>query len=189
MFSLLFLIYLLGLTCFVTSYKPIYLENFLLGSNGWTIEGNTEKTNKITHELYSIGSVLNRYIIGKECLINVDYKRKDDSNLWYFTKNFSTPINASEATIITFNLYGFVGNFSDPNRVANPVVKLIGSNGMSIQTKPNLYTFRTNFTIPFHHKIFDGPIGPVIRSIKKIYILGDWTRGYETIGLDSINIL
>ena len=86
-------------------------------------------------------------------------------------------------------MYGFAGNFSDLNKVANSVVKIIGSNGMLIKTKPNLYTFRTNFTIPFDHKIFDGPISPVIRSISQIYILGDWTRGHEIIGLDSISIL
>ena len=176
------------LTFFVSSMS-IYSENFMFGPNGWTIEGNTEKTNKITHETYSINSIINRYIIGKECLVNVDQKKKDDSNLWYFTKKFSNPINASDATVFTFNLYGFAGNFSDLNKIANPIVKLVGSNGMSIQTKPNLYNFKTNYTIPFHHKIFDGPIRPVISSIEKIYILGDWTRGHEIIGLDNVAIL
>jgi len=180
----LILIYLLNF-----SNGAIYSENFSLGSNGWTVIGNTQKKNNVSYQTNSIDFVLNRYVIGKECLINIDYKKKDDSDLWYFTKKFSRPINASDATIITFNLYGFSGNFSDLNKIGNPVLKIVGSSGMTVQTKPNLYTFRTNFTIPFHHKIFDGPIAPVIRSIRQIYILGDWTRGHEIIGLDSISIL
>lgn len=161
----------------------LYSENFLLGYNNWTIQGNTNRTNNLIHQAYSIGPVLNRYVVGSEGLINVDHKRKDDSSLWYFTTGLFKPINVTNipSLIISFNMYGFAGNFSDLNKQANPLVKLVGSNGITIQTKPNAYPFATHFSIRM-----DGL--DKLKTIKQIYILGDWTRWYETIGLDNVEI-
>jgi hypothetical protein len=180
---LLILIFLCNSANAALKQITLYSEDFLLGPNGWNIQGNTNKTNNIVYETYSINSIINRYIVGKEGLINVNYKRKDDLNLWYFTTELSTPINISNIPnlIISFNMYGFVGNFSDTNLIANPLVKLVGSNGFVIQTKPNAYPFNSHFNIQLNQI-------QKIDAIKQIYILGDWTRWYETVGLDNVQI-
>jgi hypothetical protein len=131
-------------------------------------------------------------VCGSDGLINVDYKRKDDSNLWYFVKDFSAnPIDVSKSKnkLLGFNLFGFVGNFSNLNKLSNPLVVLVGPSGLTAQTKPNLFEFKTKYLIGLNSHIFDGPIDLIIKNITQIKILGDWTRGNETIGLDNIFIL
>jgi len=79
----LILIYLLNF-----SNGAIYSENFSLGSNGWTVIGNTQKKNNVSYQTNSIDFVLNRYVIGKECLINIDYKKKEINRILQLLKSF-----------------------------------------------------------------------------------------------------
>ena len=56
---------------------------FTLGNEGWEIVGNKLLHDPCDHARYNIKD-MSQYITGKDDLINVDYKFKDDKNLWYF---------------------------------------------------------------------------------------------------------
>ena len=196
------------------SSKILYKEDFLLGSNDWIIIGNNNIGNngiKIIKESifapYSITRgdnkiVANRYIVCDDKLINVNpiNSQPDDANLWYFKKVFEKPLNLKEATVLELILIPFVGNFTpnNLNRKNNPLVKLVNSQGLLVETNHNLFTQLDisngyKFNIPLVDKALtysedkkDNNIQDILSSLKEIHILGDWTRGYEVVGLDDV---
>ena len=209
LYSLIFFLLLNLLVC--NSSKILYKEDFLLGSNDWIIIGNNNIGNngiKIIKESifapYSITRgdnkiVANRYIVCDDKLINVNpiNSQPDDANLWYFKKVFEKPLNLKEATVLELILIPFVGNFTpnNLNRKNNPLVKLVNSQGLLVETNHNLFTQLDisngyKFNIPLVDKALaykkDTNIQDILSSLKEIHILGDWTRGYEVVGLDDV---
>lgn len=190
----------------IKSSKILYKEEFLKGPNDWTIAGNGIKI--ITESIFAPYSITrknkviaNRYIVGDDKLINVNplNNQLNDANLWYFKKVFENPLNLKGATVLQFTLIPFVGNFTvaNLNKKNNPLVKLISNNNLLIETVYNLFT---NIDISNGHK-FNIPlvdkalifsvtnntnIQDILANLKEIHILGDWTRGYEVVGLDDI---
>ena len=151
-----------------------------------------------------MNGLLSNYIVGDDRLINVDYKNKDDINLWYFGKQFPTNFSLSNSSIFSFTMTSFLGDFTKPNnplsaliRVSNnitnellvfPVNHLINKYNGSIQ----------EFVVPMVHTLWlNGRnytqmgvkhFKQVLQNVKQIDILGDWTRGNETMGLDNVLI-
>ena len=186
------------------SLKILYKEDFLLGSNDWTIINNGIKIIKesifapysITRDDNKI--IANRYIVGDDKLINVNPILKDDANLWYFTKVFEKPLNLEDANVLELILIPFVGNFTtnNLNRKNNPLVKLVNSQGLLVETNHNLFiqldiSNGYKFNIPLVDKALANSeqkynIQDILSSLKEIHILGDWTRGYEVVGLDDV---
>ena len=188
--------------------KILYKEEFLLGPNDWLIIGNNNTGNngiKIIQEsifapyLITRGNkvIANRYIVGDDKLINVNplNNQLNDANLWYFKKVFEKPLNLKDATVLQFTLIPFVGNFttSNLNKKNNSLVKLVSSKGLLIETNHNLFTNIDisngyKFNIPLIDKVIanETNIQDILANLKEIQILGDWTRGYEVVGLDDI---
>jgi len=188
---------------YIQSVNTIFQELFHMNNNGWKIVGNKNVTDAIFRP-YSLNGLMSRYIVGDDKVINVDSKRKDDSNLWYFGKQFQENFSLANSSIFSFTMASFVGDFKNPNnplsaliRVSNnitneliifPVNHLINKYNGSIQ----------EFVVPMVHTLWlngrnytemgVNHFKNVLKNVTQIEILGDWTRGNETMGLDNVLI-
>jgi hypothetical protein len=162
---------------------------FLLDNEGWTIAGN-KRTTEAKHQSYSlVGSKMSNYILGTDDLVNVDARNRDDKNLWYFR---SPPITlVKKPFLMVFTITSFSGDFTKLN-VGAPLVKITGAdnliigfdgaqafNGkittMNVPFNKNIWSSKTDFSF---EKIFQKPF--------VVEILGDWTRGIETVAIDNV---
>ena len=188
---------------------------FLLGTEGWTASGY----GSVEHRAFTIhshrdGPSLSHYILGKEERVNVDSQRRDDKDLWYFQ---SPPIVLEfRPTLLMFTMMSFSGDFRRLNRV-QALARLRFDNGVFagfpvyqsydgrlktfyvqfieelwISNSPNIIYDSPNI-------IYDAPnsyAGSNLLLKDRLYkhpfrleILGDWTQGWETIGLDNVEII
>ena len=183
--------------------NTVLRDLFHLNNNDWKIFGNKNVTDAVFRP-YSLNGMMSHYIVGDDKVINVDRKNKDDANLWYFGKQFPTNFSLVNSSIFSFTMTSFSGNFANLNsplsaliRVTNnvtneliifPVNHLINKYNGSIQ----------EFVVPMVHTLWlNGRnytqmgvkhFKQVLQNVKQIDILGDWTRGNETMGLDNVLI-
>jgi len=181
--------------------KVFYENSFLLGSEGWIITGNKLESTAL-HQTYTLldkncHTDMSRYITGKDDLINVDSKNKDDKNLWYFKSppiKITTDKTTVKPVLLTFMLTSFMGDFRHLNRCSS-LIK-IKSNGNTF-----LYPYVTkydgnmvSFNVPLKRELWyndaDTKVNfdTIFDAEFEIEILGDWTQGVEVIGLDNIII-
>ena len=158
---------------------------FWLDSEGWTIVGNKGLSEEAKHQPYSMGPQMSNYILGTDNLVNVDSKNRDDRNLWYFR---SPPITLLfKPAIMVFTITSFSGDFTKLNkgvsivRMNNAAISFdkVGFNG-ELQT----------ITVPFFEEMWKSDAKFSFKTLFQnpftIEILGDWTRGVETIAIDNI---
>jgi hypothetical protein len=159
-------------------------NTFLLDNEGWTIVGN-KRTTEAKHQNYCMGPKMSNYILGTDDLVNVDFRNRDDKNLWYFR---SPPITlVKRPVLMVFTITSFSGDFTKLN-AGLPLVKLIGADNLTAVFDKLVFddadTFNgkmTTVNVPLVHsnaKIFQKPF--------TIEILGDWTRGIETVAIDNV---
>jgi hypothetical protein len=170
-------------------------HTFLLDNEGWTIVGN-KRTTEAKHQSYIIGPKMSNYILGTDDLVNVDFRNRDDKNLWYFR---SPPITlVKRPVLMVFTITSFSGDFTKLN-AGLPLVKIIGADNLTAVFDKlvfdgaqvfngadvvNTHLFNgkmTTVNVPLAHlneKIFQKPF--------TIEILGDWTRGIETVAIDNV---
>ena len=136
---------------------------------------------------------MSNYIQGTDDLVNVDFINRDDRNLWYFR---SPLLKIPTKTVgIIFTITSFSGNFTNLNP-ADLVIKVGPASFNQVSFDGNMQTI----TVPF----IEAPKVPTVgRSaslgwntpipFKKIFlepvvieILGDWTRGIETVAIDNV---
>ena len=178
---------------------------FLLGTEGWTIAGY----GSVEHRPWSIYSradapSLSQFIIGKEERVNVDARNRDDKDLWYF---MSPPIVLEfRPTLFMFTMLSFSGDFKRLNRVP-ALVRLRFDDGV-VARFPVYQSYDgilKTFNVPFIEELWTSYAAPTIdaptsydapllkdRLYKRPFrleILGDWTQGWETIGLDNVEII
>jgi len=175
--------------------KIFYENSFLLGNEGWVITGNKLESSALLDKNCPVD--MSRYITGKDDLINVDSKNKDDKNLWYF-KSPPIKITLDKTTVkpvlLTFTLTSFMGDFRHLNR-CSALIK-IKSNGNTF-----LYPYVTkydgnmvSFNVPLRSDVWYNEaetkvnFDTIFDAEFEIEILGDWTQGVEVIGLDNIII-
>jgi hypothetical protein len=150
--------------------------NFLLNNQGWKIIGNKQIEEPI-HQAYNINNLMSHYIIGKDKLINVDYKNKDDTNIWYFQSPLTYIDNKSN--FISFTITSFEGDFTKLNNLE--YIIRIKSDKTELKYNINDYNGKD--------KIFYFPLLNKFNNENVIIeILGDWTQGNEVIGIDNIYI-
>jgi hypothetical protein len=188
---------------------------FLLGTEGWTVSGY----GSVEHRAFTIhshrdGPSLSHYILGKEERVNVDAQNRNDKDLWYFQ---SPPIVLEfRPTLLMFTMMSFSGDFQRLNRVP-ALVRLRFDNGVVAgfpvyqsydgqSYDGSLKTFYVQFIEELWisnspNIIYDEPnsyAAPNSYSLFKdrwhkepfcLEILGDWTQGWETIGLDNVEII
>ena len=181
--------------------------SFLLDNEGWTIVGN-KRTTEAKHQNYCMGPKMSNYILGTDDLVNVDFRNRDDKNLWYFR---SPPITlVKRPVLMVFTITSFSGDFTKLN-VGLPLVKIIGADNLSavfdklvFGSDSHLFngaqvigadTFNGADVVNTH--LFTGKMTtvnvPLVHLNEKIFqkpfiveILGDWTRGIETVAIDNV---
>ena len=203
-----------GLTLCIEAKK----YDFMLGTDGWTAVGHGTLEHRswiiAGQRLKSdiVTPSLSHFIIGKEARVNVDARNRDDKDLWYFQ---SPPITLGfRPTLLTFNMMSFSGDFRRQNQ--SPVLVRLRFEDGSLAKFPVYQDYDGSlktFYVPFVEKLwtisYDAPTiiydAPTISydyggcSIAggnhwytkpfRLEILGDWTQGWETIGLDNVEII
>jgi hypothetical protein len=208
---MMLLMKLLTIICFANASNVLYESNFLMNNENWQITGN-KKIEPAAHQSYNIDREISHYIMFKDNLINIDLEDKHapDMSLWYFASPEITinPLQKSGTTtsknfkpkypnVLTFTLTSFVGDFLDLNEDTN-LVK-IKNGDRCFLFEASVYDGKTKtFNVPFNNQFWrkdfsDFPV--TYEEMREMFIgsftieiLGDWTRGYEVIGLDNIII-
>ena len=202
MFLFIFIIYLL---IQLKNIDPLFQSKFYFNNEDWNITGYRNVS--ATFMPYSIDGLMSNYIIGKDDVIDVDYKNKDDRSVWFFSKNLPDNFSLTNASAISFTMTSFVGDFTNlnnPNSSSYAFVKLFNN-----ITKEHIVYPVSNLIEQYDGKIKEFYIPMVqqawvdginympktqnefkdfLGNISIIKILGDWTRGNETIGLDNVKI-
>jgi hypothetical protein len=186
---------------------------FLLGTEGWTASGY----GSVDHRAFTIhshrdGPSLSHYILGKEERVNVDSQRRDDKDLWYFQS--PTIVLEFRPTLLMFTMMSFSGDFRRLNRVQAlarlrfddgvfagfPVYQSYDGQNYNGSSKTFYVQFIEELWISNSPtSIYDGPnsyAGSNLLLKDRLYkhpfrleILGDWTQGWETIGMDNVEII
>ena len=200
---LLFLTIMYFLSIYTNINNAVFQNLFNLNNEDWNIVGNTNVST--TFMPFNLNGLMSNYITGKDDLINVDYKNKDDRNLWFFSKQLS--LYLSNSSILSFTMSSFSGDFSklnNPNISVATFIKLCNNvtNDTIIFPIKNLINeydgkIKT-FMIPFVSSLWLNGVNNmpvsfddfklILQNITQIDILGDWTRGNEIIGLDNVKI-
>ena len=195
----------------VNAFEILYENKFLMNNENWQITGN-KKIEPAAHQSYNIDREISHYIMFKDNLINIklEDKNPNDMSLWYFESPEITinPLQKSGTTksknfkpkypnVLTFTLTSFVGDFLDLNEDTN-LVKIKNGDRCFVFEAP-VYDGKTKtFNVPFNNQLWrkdfsDFPV--TYEEMREMFIgtftieiLGDWTRGYEVIGLDNIMI-
>jgi hypothetical protein len=202
MFLFISIIYLL---LQLRNIDPLFHNKFYFNNEGWNISGYRNVS--AIFMPYSIDGLMSNYIIGKDDVIDVDYKNKDDRSLWFFSKHLPDNFSLTNASAISFTMTSFVGDFTNlnnPDSSSYAFVKLFNN-----ITKEHIVYPVSNLIQQYDGKIKEFYIPMVqqawvdginympkthnefkdfLKNISLIKILGDWTRGNETIGLDNVKI-
>jgi hypothetical protein len=183
--------------------NTVLRDLFHLNNNDWKIFGNKNVTDAVFRP-YSLNGMMSHYIVGDDKVINVDHKNKDDANLWYFSKQFPTNFSLVNSSIFSFTMTSFSGNFANLNSPLSALIRVTNNVTNELIIFPvnhliNKYNGTIKeFVVPMVHSLWlNGrnytQIGvkhfkQVLQNVKQIDILGDWTRGNETMGLDNVLI-
>jgi hypothetical protein len=191
-----------GLTLCIEAKK----YDFMLGTDGWTAVGHGTLEHRswiISGQGVEKGLSLSHFIIGKEARVNVDARNRDDKDLWYFQ---SPPITLGfRPTLLSFNMMSFSGDFRRLNQ--SPVLVRLRFEDGSLAKFPVYQDYDGSlktFYVPFVEKLwtisYDAPSSSIAGGCGiadnhwytkpfRLEILGDWTQGWETIGLDNVEII
>jgi hypothetical protein len=202
----MFLFLLFWISFIKATNNTVLKDMFYLNNDNWNIIGNKNITCAFFIP-FSLDGIMSNYIIGNDKVINVDYKNKDDANLWYFSKNFPTNYSLSNTSIFSFTMTSFVGDFTKlnyNNSLSSALIKIINNvtneliifpvNHLIEKYNGSLHTF----VIPMVYNVWLNGYNysqidrkyflRVLLNVTRIDILGDWTQGNETIGLDNVMI-
>ena len=185
-------------------------SNFILSTDGWSIIGN--KNNQVTHDPSSRGEI-NHFIYASDDSINVDFN-KNDIDIWRFnaSEDFMGWNGILYGGTFEFILSSFSGDFSPSNANFDGNMNLIMmscatcNRGKGITLAyPLLETFNGSihkFVInmtessgwlqdPFNTlfswtKPSKCDFIRVLSGITSMSILGDFTKWYESVSIDSI---
>jgi hypothetical protein len=185
--------------------KSSFQNLFYLNNEGWNISGY--KNMSATFMPYNFNGLMTNFIVGHDDVINVDHKNKDDRNLWFFSKQLTETVSLVNTSIMSFTMSSFVGNFTNlnnPNSSTMELVKLFNN----VTQEHIVFPIRNlvkryngniqEFVIPMVYQVWINgknnmpmiydDFKRILKNISHIYILGDWTRGNETVGLDNVKI-
>jgi hypothetical protein len=203
------LILILTINWVVKAVEVLYESKFLRNNENWQITGN-KIIEPAVHQSYNIDREISHYIMFKDNLINVDYKHPNDRSLWYFESPeiIINPLQKSGTisnknfkpkypTVMTFTMTSFVGDFYSLNEDVN-LVKIRNGDKCFVFKAPNYDGKTKTFNVPFksqlwkkdytYSQVTDQELREIFIDKFTIEILGDWTRGYEVIGLDNVII-
>lgn len=173
--------------------NSLFETTFLIDNENWIITGN-KKQEPVKHQEYIYDNKMSNYIIAKDNLVNVDWKNKDDKDLWYFrSPPIKLPNSSRKPFLLSFTMMSFAGDFTKLN-YCNALIKIKGK--YTTFSYPYVKKYDGNietFHVPLINSLWvskdkNSLLDSVFKDEFQIEILGDWTRGVEIIGLDNIQI-
>ena len=179
----------------------LFETTFLINSENWTIIGN-KKPNNVLHQTINIDNKMSNYITAKDDLVNVDFKNKNDKDLWYFkSPSIRLPSN-KKPFLLSFTMRSFLGDFKKLN-YCHALIKIRSKGNTFFYPYVKKYDGNIEtFNIPLLNELWflednnnnnnnnnNILLDSVFHDEFQIEILGDWTQGVEIIGLDNIKIL
>ena len=123
---------------------------FTLDNEGWEIVGNKQQSlrDPCDHARYNIKD-MSQYITGKDDLINVDYKFKDDKNLWYFKSPAIENVFLDPKKRLNFSLgFEFTEGFTQNQRSYNFDTRMQDTE----KRLDLLYSLKLALTVPIYLK-------------------------------------
>ena len=184
-------------------------SDFILNDDGWKIVDNHPIFTPIQNPTYCDWNHQNfsMFITGTDNYVNLDKTHIYDNSLWYFMSPAKYNIDLSFAYQgwIDFSQIVLSGNLSNMNNLELfPIVKiscnhLIDSIGYYSNANFNKNDSIIHFHIHLDEHIWNASYKNerklskphfirCLSDINSFAILGDWTSGIETIGLDSVRI-
>ena len=137
---------------------------------------------------------MSNYIVAKDNLVNVDWKHKDDKDIWYFkSPPIKLPNYSRKPFLLSFTMMSFAGDFTKLN-YCNSLIKIRGKHNTFLYPYVKKYDGNIEtFNVPLINSLWvskdnNSLLDSVFQDEFHIEILGDWTRGIEIIGLDNIQI-
>lgn len=193
------------------NHKVLYKSAFRMDNENWQITGN-RKMEPAVHQTYTIDPDISHYIMFKDNLMNPDYKTRNDNSLWFFeSPKITMNPSPKEGTIsvrgaqcpsqLSFTLTSFAGDFAVANANTNTHLVAIRNEDKCITFQAPHFDGKTRtFVIPLsnpllwkkertHETITEDEMTAMFLGPFTLEILGDWTRGYEVIGLDNVMIV
>lgn len=176
-------------------------HTFLMDNEGWIVNQGYNKVHKPAKHHESNVGTLNRYISGKDALINVDWKNKDDKDLWYFVspRSLNKPVGKGPYAL-TFSMTSFMGDFRKMNAGVRDRAIVLRTNTSEywLSLHEDYDGTPKTFWIPLNSATIrkkegdgfseDKDLNNLLKNLQEIAILGDWTQGVEMIGLDNVGI-
>jgi len=185
-------------------------SNFLLKNDGWKIVGNNPIHTPIQEPIYCNWNYNNfsMFITGTDNYINLHNNYLYDKSKWYFKApdKYNTDLSLAYGGYIKFTQMFFSGDFSKLNNLENiPLIKIQCSKfsySLNYFFKNKINSFENKFIIKFDEKYWNKSYNlfnnyyqlsksefvECLRNIDSLEILGDWTIGLESVGLDSVSI-
>jgi hypothetical protein len=171
-------------------FNPMRNYTFLLNNEGWTIEQN-KKNIEAKHVPYTFNKEMSNFIIGNDSIIHVNSRGdNNDKSLWYFRSPL-LQTDLSNYKYIKFSLSCFAGisinlnKFDHYIRICNQ--KIDKCSKYTVLDTFNFTNSWTTFNVSLNSDLWTEKkyFNTIISNVSYIYILGDWTQWYETIGLDN----
>ena len=203
-----------GKIVFLPKSGTFVSSDFLLNDDGWKILYNHPIRTPIQDPTYCDWNHNNisLFIIGTDNYINLDRKHIYDNSLWYFKSpdKYNTDISLAYQGWLDFSLIFLSGDFSLLNNLESiPIIKISCNNLLDTIGYFSKNIFNTtnsdcewdsiHFHIHLDESLWNTPYKNEQKISKKAFtqclsdvnsfeILGDWTTGIETVGLDSVRI-
>lgn len=200
----------------INSNIIIMYDQFFLDFNGWNCTGGCQLIHK-KYSIYSATSniTISNYIQGTDTIINRN-RNENDRQLWYYTKHLpcnNTKTFKNPVCVLQFTIMTIVGNFSKTNLNIGVPFIIIDSKNTELLYLPMLEHYQNQicnslqwafcqtgiirFIVPLtrmkysvNNSIADNnTIKNALINIHTLSILGDWTRGNETVAIDDVQIV
>lgn len=188
-------------------------SDFLLNDDGWTIVNNHPIHTPIQEPIYCSWTFKTHsmFITGTDNYVNYDTRNNNDISLWYFKApgKYHMDLSLAYSGWIEFSQVFLSGDFSKLNNLdAFPIVRIecyklsYSIEHYSSINHANNSTY--NFTIKLDERLWTKAYNKYknknkpnilkkefiqcLANINSFEILGDWTTGIETVGLDSVSV-
>lgn len=198
-----------GKIVFLPKSGTFVSSDFLLSDDGWKIMYNHPIRTPVQDPTYCNWNHndISMFITGTDNYVNLDKSHTHDNSLWYFRSPSKYNIDLSLAYLgwIDFSQVVLSGDFSKRNNLnLFPIIKIACNNLFDSIGYYSTMIFNNNTNnIHFHIKLDENLWTTPYKNERKISkqnfirclsdvnsfeILGDWTSGIETVGLDSVRI-
>ena len=186
-------------------------SSFLADCEGWYAESPGLPVIPLTYAGFTWGA-MDRYCVGQDTLMDIDFESGDDSAKWSFVAPRSPVfikenVQGSFGGTFGFTLRSSYGNFSDLNGGVLPLVALEceacnSGQGLRLFMPSKFDGSQARYRIPLlasagwlidpmnvalpYSSATDCEVAAVLMGLSKLSILGDYTKAGEAIAIDDV---